>query len=224
MLRDGHAARLHLRRRPDRRRDAGDRRRHRPRALPHLLRLGLRDQGAVRRHDRGAAGGRARRGRRGAPAERGRRVHDPARPEPHQAGLRLGAEGAARGGRPPGDRVLPRVRHLADLHPPEGRASELRRHSADPRRRRRRLRRLQPRPRAARARAARGPRRRQPALGRAREPAGRRPRAARRGVDHRRRRARRRSRTTSTTSSTSRPTTATRARWPTRWPTTSTTR
>ena len=60
-VRDGHAARLHLRRRPGRRRDAGDRRRHGPRALPRLLRLGLLDQGAVRRHDRGAARGRARR-------------------------------------------------------------------------------------------------------------------------------------------------------------------
>ena len=60
-VRDGHAARLHLRRRPRRRRHAGDRRRQGPRALPHLLRHGLRDQGAVRRHDRGAARGRARR-------------------------------------------------------------------------------------------------------------------------------------------------------------------
>ena len=48
--------------------------------------------------------------RRGAAQGRGRRVHDPARPEPHQPGLRLVAEGAARGGRPPRDRVLPRVR------------------------------------------------------------------------------------------------------------------
>ena len=52
VLRHGHAARLHLRRRPRRLRHEGDRRRRRSGAVPHLLRLRLLDQGALRRHDR----------------------------------------------------------------------------------------------------------------------------------------------------------------------------
>ena len=71
--------------------DAGGRRRQRPRPLPRLLRVGLLDQGAVRRHDRRAAGGRAGRRRRGAARGRGRRVHDPARPEPRSGRTSAGS-------------------------------------------------------------------------------------------------------------------------------------
>ena len=82
-----------------------------------------------------------------------------------------------------------------------------------PRRRRRRLRRLATSSARCSTRgAARVARRRQPALGRARERARRRAGRVRRGLDRRRRRARRAARTSSTTSSTWRPTTATRAR------------
>ena len=57
VLRDGHAPRLHLRRRP---RSTWSMQAvvdgHGPRHLPRLLGLGLLDQGALRRDDRGAAG------------------------------------------------------------------------------------------------------------------------------------------------------------------------
>ena len=98
-VRDGHAARLHLRRRSHRRGHAGGGRGNRAWHLPRLLGLGLLDQGAFRRDDRGAAGGGARRGGGGSPQGRGRRLHDPARPLTHPRGLRLGAEDAAGGGR-----------------------------------------------------------------------------------------------------------------------------
>ena len=68
MLRDGHAARLRLRRRPRRGRDEGDRRRRREGRLPRLVGLRRLDQGAVRRDDQGD-GARAGRGGRGAAAQ-----------------------------------------------------------------------------------------------------------------------------------------------------------
>ena len=120
-VRDGHAPRLHLRRRPDRRGLAGCGGRDGPRHLPRLLGLGLLDQGALRRDDRGAARGGAGRGGGGAPQGRGRRLHDPARPVTHPRGLRLGAEDAARGGRAQRDRLLQGERRHPDVHAPEGR-------------------------------------------------------------------------------------------------------
>ena len=65
MLRDGHPARLHLRRRPDRPCRPGARRPGLERRLPRLLGLRLLDQGALRR-DRQALGIELGRGRRGA--------------------------------------------------------------------------------------------------------------------------------------------------------------
>ena len=83
--------------------------------------------------------------------------------------------------------------HLRGSRTPSWRPlSRARRGTAHPRRGRRRLRGLEPGPRAARRRAARGPRGRQPAVGGAGEPARRRARAPDRGLDQRRRGARRR--------------------------------
>ena len=65
------------------------------RQVPRVVRLGLLDQGAVRRHDQGARH-RARRGGRGPSARRGRRLHDPARPVAHARGLRGLARAARR--------------------------------------------------------------------------------------------------------------------------------
>ena len=114
------------------------------------------------------------------PAEPGRRLHDPARPVRDGAATSAGRRTTPlEDGVAPRDRLLPRVRHRGDLHAPEG--GRARDEPVDrferrdgPRRRRRRLRRQQPRPRRCSTDgAARGPRRRQPALGRARERAGR---------------------------------------------------
>ncbi len=61
----------------------------------------------------------ARDARRGARPHPRRRLHDPARPVAHPGRLRrVDAEDAALGGRRACDRVLPRPRHRADVHPP----------------------------------------------------------------------------------------------------------
>ena len=68
----------------------------RPRPVPRLLRLRLLDQGAVRRHHRGARARRPGR-RRGAAPESRRRADDPARPVRDGARLRLADHDAAQG-------------------------------------------------------------------------------------------------------------------------------
>ena len=157
MLRDGHAARLHLRRRPDRPRRcrrSTARARAAPTTSPRAPTSRSRSC-STRPSPRSSSSSTSEVEVRDA--QPGRRVHDPARPEPHQRGLRLDAEDAARGGRRA--RAIEYYREHgidADVHPPQGssrrssRPSERARRDQRPRRRRRRLRRLQPRPRAAR--------------------------------------------------------------------------
>ena len=232
VLRDGHAARLHLRRRPGRRRHAGA-------STATGAAAPTTSPRARTTRSRSCS---TRRSRRSSieldeevevrAAQPGRRLHDPARPVAARSeDFGWTADDAARGGRRRGDRLLPRARHRADVHAPAGSSraasstSELDGGAASS-------------SSAARASSARN-------LVRALLDA-RRARASlvvdnllsaeRENVpDDAARRASSRARspttrvlggaapTTSTTSSTSRPTTATRARSPTRWPTTSTT-
>ena len=120
VLRDGHAARLHLRRRPRRRRHAGRRRRHGPAATttcPPGTDFSIKELFDATIE---ALPTPARRGRRGAPAGEDDAytiLLDPSRTEqdfgwspstPLEEGVRTR------------DRVLPRARHRADLHAPEG--------------------------------------------------------------------------------------------------------
>ena len=132
-------------------------------------------------------------------------------------------EGVARG-----DRVLPRVRDRRDVHAPEGSSrtkqppvSELDGTHASSSSAAPASSAATSSARCSRADAARVRRRRQPALGRARERARRRRASSSSRARSPTTRARASSPTSSTTSSTSRPTTATRARSPTRSPTTS---
>ena len=120
VLRHGHAARLHLRRRPRRRRHAGavD---GKGQGYYHVSSgLGLLDQGALRRDDHGAATSSSTRRSRCARAARTTPTRScstrraPTRTSAGSISTPLEEGVAAR------DRVLPRARHRADLHPPEG--------------------------------------------------------------------------------------------------------
>ena len=154
----------------------------RRRRLPRLLGLGLLDQGAVRRHGHGARASSSTTEVEVRAAEPGRRLHDPARSLEDARRTSAGARPRrSRRASPPRSQYYRDYGIDRDVHPPEGSSrrssravSELGRDRAHPRRRRRRLRRQQSRARAAGARRRRRRRRRQPALGRARERAGRR--------------------------------------------------
>ena len=228
MLRDGDAARLHLRRRPDRRRHRRGRRGQGLGPLPRLVGLGLLDQGALRRDRRRARTSSSTRRSRSGRAPRttpSRSCSTPRGSRRTSAGSRRRRSTRASPRRSP---TTASTASSETYHPPQGRRVSRDRATSRG---------------AARSSSA------APASS-ARTSSARCSSAAPREVlvvdnllsaerenlpddervdlvealDHRRRGAGRAARGPRPTSSTSRPTTATRARWPTRSPTTRTTR